>query len=377
MQDVFGRLHRTKMILSCLVLVALGITLLAVQRLLDDVTGWLRLLPLGEVGGIVVVGGLLSIPVDAYLRNVRSTVDRLNLSRLLDEHTPAFVDATIRSFAAKREDLKRVATPEFLDQLISNSLALRLGDEQFASEIYTDIRDQAIQASERWHDASLSIDLKPLPMGRGAPTGSTPSSTTGPFFLVTVRWEYTTVPQHAQRRFACVSDRDEYAELAAERGATSAWFMQPGSGIEANHPDAFQLLRFTVDGEDRPIRRSERKTSQTYTASLGADVVKAGEPVTITYTYQLRMARTGHLLFFDIEQPTRDLRVDFGYADCAIASVSVLDLVPSVRPTRIERPPEGAATDTIRVNLDGWIFPRSGVAFVWTLEGEILETRSR
>jgi hypothetical protein len=271
----------------------------------------------------------------------------------------------LEAFAANHEDLERVATPEMLDQIISNSLALRLGDEQFASEIYTDIRDQAILASERWYDASLSIDLSlPDVSGMGPKAGAKHRAT---YFDVTVRWEYVTTPRHTQRRFVCLSDRDEYAELAHERGGTSAWFLKPTGGIEASSQQAFELLRFAVDGEERPIRRSARKEAQTYTAAVGEEVVRAGMPTTITYTYRTLTRQDGHLLFFDIEQPTRDLRIDFDYSGTGIESVSTLDLVPTVRPTRIERPAASMPGEVIRVDLDGWIFPRSGVAFVWRL----------
>jgi hypothetical protein len=54
--------------------------------------------------------------------------------------------------------------------------------------------------------------------------------------------------------------------------------------------------------------------------------------VTITYTYSTLTAQAGHLLFFDIEQPTRNLRVDLDYSGCGVDSVSALDLMPSVRP---------------------------------------------
>jgi len=172
-------------------------------------------------------------------------------------------DAVLEAFAANHEDLERVATPELLDNLIANGLAMRLGDQQFASGIYTDIRDQAIAASERWHDASLSIELAPFPAGKGSGSARTPTTAIGELFSVTVRWEYTTVPKHAQRRFVCVSDRDEYIELTQERDSTSAWFINPANGVDASRPEAFELQRFTVNGEERPIRRSSRKTAQT------------------------------------------------------------------------------------------------------------------
>jgi hypothetical protein len=276
----------------------------------------------------------------------------------------------LEAFAANQADLKRVATPETLDRIITNSLALRLDDEQFASEVYADIRDQAVGAAERWHDANLSIQLSPLPAGRGTANGRTPHHAGGGFFSVTVRWEYTVVPKHAQRRFVCLSDRTEYAELAAERGATSAWYLKPDPGVDAGTVESFELLRFSVDGEERAIRRTARKHSQLYTVNVGTEQIEAGEPVTISYTYRTITPANAHLLFFDIEQPTRDLRVDFDYSDCDLASVSTLDLIPSVRPTRIEKTPAQLPDGIVRVDIDGWVFPRSGVAFVWSLATE-------
>lgn len=129
-------------------------------------------------------------------------------------------------------------------------------------------------------------------------------------------------------------------------------------------------MRFSVNGQDRPIRRASRKQGQLYTASIGGEIVAAGQPVTISYTYRTVTAKAAHLLFFDIEQPTRNLKVELDYGGCGIANVSTLDLVPTVRPTRIERTPEQVPEESVRVDIDGWVFPRSGVAFVWTLEGE-------
>lgn len=367
MHDVLQRLHHTKMILSCLVLIIIGVILLAVGSNVDDAGAprLVALMPWSELGGIMVGGGLLSVWLDRFLRREQEVIDELRLRRLFQEQAPAMRDAVLQAFAANHEDLERVATPEMLDQVITNSLALRLHDSQFADEIYQDIRDQAVGASERWHDASLSIKLSPLSMDSTSERGA-PIPNTG-YFSVTVRWEYRTIPRHSQRRFVCLSDREEYGELAHERGATSAWYMKPTSGIDASARETFELLRFAVNGEECRIRRSVRKGGQTYTASLHPDHLAAGEPTTVTYTYRTVTTQQGHVLFFDIEQPTRDLRIDFDYNGCDIASVSTLDLIPSVRPTRIELPPTSLSTGIVRVDLDGWIFPRSGVAFVWTL----------
>lgn len=370
MHDLLTRMHRTKLVLTCLVLLVLGVALIALGDHLDgsEASGWIEFVPLRELGGILIGAGLLSVWLDHLFRREQAAIDELRLRRLLEEHAPTMRDAVLEAFAANRDDLKRVATPELLDQIIRNSLALRLDDDQFATEVYDDIRDQAVLASERWHDASLAINLAPFPIGKGSADGGTLTTPSQEFFSVTVRCEYTTTPRHPQRRFVCVSDRQEYAELAHERGATSAWYFTPKDGVDAGSRQAFELLAFAVNGRERSIRRTERKQGQVYTASVGSEHIKAGAPVTISYTYRTVTRRDGHLLFFDIEQPTRDLKVELDYSGCGIASVSVLDLVPSVRPTRIERTPTDLPHSGVRVELDGWTFPRSGVAFVWVLE---------
>lgn len=369
MREVLSRLQRTKMALASVLFVASGTVLLVVGQQIDQAgrSTWITVLPWNEFGAILVGAGVLSIWLDHFFHREHTEMDELRLRRLLHDHAPVMRDAVLDAFAANHEDLARVATPETLDDIITNSLALRLQDHRFASEIYRDIRDQAVAAAERWHNAILSIDLTPWD---GPATGPAPESPLPAYFAVTVRWEYTTVPRHAQRRFICLSDRQEYVELANQRGDTSAWYIKPGSGLDVSSPDAFELLRFSVNGDPRPIRRASRKNGQIYTVAIGREQLEAEEEVRISYTYRTVTTQAGHLLFFDLEQPTRDVRIDFDYAGCDIASVSVLDLVPSVRPTRIERTPVQLPSGTVRVDVEGWVFPRSGIAFIWTLETE-------
>lgn len=177
--------------------------------------------------------------------------------------------------------------------------------------------------------------------------------------MMSLRWMNSTIS--AFRRPPSLS-------TSIRRGSTSAWLFPTLRNIGASDPRAFELQRFTVDGEPRPIRRSSRKDSQTYTVNIGPEAIRTGEPVTVAYTYRALMATDGNLLFFDIEQPTRDLRVDFDYQTCDFTKVSVLDLIPATRPSRIETPIAGTP-ETIRLDIDGWIFPRSGVAFVWSVVG--------
>lgn len=365
MHDPLQRIIKLQTIVAAVILAAVGVALMTFDGQVGTTPNlaWLDLFPWSEVGGTLFVAAVLGLGIDYFTNKDKEAHDTERLRRVLNESAPAIRDAVIDGFAFGNEDLARVANPETLDNVIRNSLALRLGDRTFADEVYTDIRDQAVRASERWHDAKVEVQLSPLDPSESAAPRSHPTSG-DPLFVVTVRWEYTVVPRHHTRRFACVSDRDEYRDLMQEFDGTSAWYFAAKNGIDADSRDAFEVVQFSVNGEERTIRRAVRKSGQIYSVGLGTNP-NDETPVTISYTYRTVTARRGHLLYVDIEQPTRGMEVELDYGDCPIERVSVLDLIASSRATRVERTPETVPGKSVRVSFDGWAFPRSGVGFVW------------
>jgi hypothetical protein len=96
-----------------------------------------------------------------------------------------------------------------------------------------------------------------------------------------------------------------------------------------------------------------------------------GQPVTITYTYRVLVQRHGHLLYLDLPRPTKGLKVQFNYAGAGIGRVNTLDFIANSQSARVENTPDSAPGRSVSIGFDGWIFPRSGIAFVWVLEGEV------
>lgn len=270
-------------------------------------------------------------------------------------------DAVIEGFAIHPDDLKRVANPELLDTIASNVMALRLGDEQFAREIYADIRDQAIRAAKRWHDVEVRVRL----------SSALERSTSGtPLFSVTVEWEYTTIPSGSIRRFACISDRDEYRELLLDIPATSPWLMQNRPGVGAASRESYELLELTVDGRPQTIRRTTRKTGQTYSVRLD-DASQSGEPVRIRQIFRTITPAWGHRLFFELPQPARDMTLTLDYTNTSIADMRVSDTVSSPHHPQVTRTPDKLADKVISINAPGWHMPKTGFAFTGTLETEL------
>lgn len=137
MNGPLNRLYRTKLLFVSVVLVVSGSGLLIVSRWIGEriTDGWVRLLPLSELGGILVGAALLSIWLDRFMSREQEEIDEQRLRRLLHDQAPVMRDAVLDAFAADHADLQRVANPETVDAIIRNGLAVRLNDDQFASEI--------------------------------------------------------------------------------------------------------------------------------------------------------------------------------------------------------------------------------------------------
>lgn len=365
------RLRKTKAFLLATSLTLAGVLLIMlngwVSNLNLGVWDWLHALPIGELGGTLFGAGLLSTLFEYTFRKDQEEATVEQFRQIIHEQAPAMRDAVIEGFAIHPEDLKRVSNPDLLDDIAANVMALRLGDEQFAREIYTDIRDQAIRAAERWYDVEVRIRL----------SSALERSTNGtPLFDVTVEWEYTTVPSSATRRFACVDNREEYTDLREDLPATSAWMMVPRPGMNALSKESYELLEFTVDGRPQTIRRATRKSGQTYTVHLDAKS-RTGEAVRLRQIFRTITPCWGHRLFFELPQPARNMALSLDYTNTDITHMRVSDTVASARPVHVVRSPQEVADKVVKVSADGWLMPKSGFAFTWTLEKELPRDQSR
>ena len=354
--------YKLKVSLVSIVFAFVGLALLIVGKLVDrsDPSGLLGFSTLFITGTLVNVWEYL----DGRDRERR---DDARVRRLLRESAPEFRDAVVEGFAVSPDDLARVATPELLDGIATNVLALRLGDDQFAREIYADVRDRAIRASERWYDVDVKVRLS---------AAVERSANGAPLFDILVEWAYTTTPSHAVRKFACVSGRDEFYELVTEVPATSVWFMPARTAVDAASRSSFELLEFDVDGEVRPIRRSTRKTGQTYSVTVPEEVMREQKSVRLRSLYRTVGAQSAHRLFLELPVPARNVTLEVDYTETEIAHLSVTEAVTSLQKPRITQVPERLPGRELQVELPGWLLPRSGFTFVWTLRAEQTERSS-
>ena len=356
------RLRKTKAALLATALTLAGILLIMLNGWLAGLNlgnwSWLHALPLGELGGTLFGAGLLGTLFEYSFRKDQEAATTRQFRQIIHDEAPAMRDAVIEGFRFNTDDLERIATPRLLDELAVNSLGMRFGDAAFGREVYGDIKHQAITAEERWYDARVDATLG-IPRVR--------SNAPNPFFDLLVRWEYTVVPKHRFRKFAVVSDRQRYDQMVAERGETSVWFRRPVPGLEVTDPAVFALEQFTINGKGIPFTRQADDVSQVYIVDLGEQVVRDEKPVVVSFTFKTKTPRDGRLVHIDIDRPTKGLEVEMKYDPAVVAAMRVMDFASRGDGGRVS---EEADASALRYRYDGWLFPRAGLVFAWTLADE-------
>ena len=363
---LYRRLLKTKAALLAVSFTLIGILLIMLNAWLATLSlgdwSWLHHLPLDEVGGPLLGAGLVSTVLDySYRRDQEDVAIQRTQQAIIDLSPAKLWSVLCEGLARHPAELARFTTPERLDDAAAAIMAQRLGDEQFAREIYTDIRDQAIRAAERWYDVEARVRLS---------TAVERSTAGTPLLDVTVEWEYTTVPSGSERRFACVSDRAAYNALRGDIPATSTWFMAPRPGMDARSRESYELLELTVDGRPQPIRRTVQATGQTYRVQLD-DAAQSGKPVRIRQIFRTSTPAWGHRLFFELPQPARNMSLAVDYTNTPIADIRVSDTVATFQPSQLVRTPEAAVGKVVSLNARGWLLPKTGFAVTWTLESEL------
>ena len=363
---LYRRLLKTKAALLAVSFTLIGILLIMLNAWLATLSlddwSWLHHLPLDEVGGPLLGAGLVSTILDYSYRRDQEDVAIQRTQQAIVDLSPAKLWSVLcEGLARHPSELSRLTTPERLDDAAAAIMAQRLGDEQFAREIYADIRDQAIRAAERWYDVEARVRLS---------TAVKRSTAGTPLFDVTVEWEYTTVPSGSERCFACVSDRAAYNALRGDIPATSTWFMAPRPGMDARSQESYELLELTVDGRPQPIRRTVQATGQTYRVQLD-DAAQSGRPVRIRQIFRTSTPAWGHRLFFELPQPARNMSLAVDYTNTSIADIRVSDTVATFQPSQLVRTPKAAVGKVVSLNARGWLLPKTGFAVTWTLEAEL------
>ena len=152
--------------------------------------------------------------------------------------------------------------------------------------------------------------------------------------------------------------------------------MMPRDGVSPTSRKSYELLEMTADGRPQNIRRSETKNGQFYHVNLD-EKVASGKPVRLRHVFRTVIPIWSHRVFVELPQPTRGCVLLVDYTNTSIAEMKVGDTVGSLQPPVVSYAPKGANGKTVAVETSGWLMPKTGFSFIWTLESELPRGEAR
>ncbi|MBN1829815.1 MAG: alanine racemase [Deltaproteobacteria bacterium] len=183
------------------------------------------------------------------------------------------------------------------------------------------------------------------------------------FFRVRTRVSYRKVLRHERFIVACARDGTDLAELFEDERCEYRWLL--GYGADGISFRDFTVRSVRIDGDEVPII-SAGQTGRGYEIWCGSGELsgKIGREVAMEFEMETRQHRKNNLFSVYLVYPTRGLDVSFDYGDTAVGNVREVCFFAGKQPRPLVERCEGRSV-SISVDAGEWIFPTSGVAFVW------------
>jgi hypothetical protein len=144
------------------------------------------------------------------------------------------------------------------------------------------------------------------------------------------------------------------------------------AGSDLMAESGFAVSNVIVGGLPLSLDTKSSDLGLTYFEANHADLGSLiGNEVTVQYRVDVRVKKTGHLLTLNFVYPTKGISMEIDVTNTDIAEIAARDFFSSSKKPVIRYLPSSSNTRKITVEIEGWVFPKGGVDFIWTLKSEI------
>jgi len=182
-------------------------------------------------------------------------------------------------------------------------------------------------------------------------------------FRVTTHIEYNKVFRNPVFLIGCAGNNEQLSAFFEDPLCEYRWLLQDGHSPV--HDRDFKVQRVRIDKEDVPVIRTEN-TDRGYEVWCGGEHLreKVNRQVKVELEIVTRTARSRKFFSVYLVYPTRGLDIAFYYEGTPITSVREISFFAGRHPyPEISR--EAGRSVHLRISDDEWIFPNSGVTFMW------------
>ncbi|MDD5100530.1 MAG: alanine racemase, partial [Syntrophales bacterium] len=251
-----------------------------------------------------------------------------------------------------------------IDGIIRRCFQTRARNEELGDAIYYEMFETLFGKKDRQlelrNDFHYRIRVTEFPTEEGV---SDPLSQD--CFRVTTHVEYTKAIRNPVFMIGCALDNEQLAAFFEDRRCEYRWLLNPGEGLSPDRD--FRVNRVRIDGEDIPLIRTEN-TKRGCEVWCGSEELrkKVSRQARIEIEIETKQLKSNRLFSAYLVYPTRGMEISFQYGGTGIRNVREVGFFAGKHPYPETSREEGESL-TLRLGNDAWIFPTSGVTFVWDL----------
>jgi alanine racemase len=251
-----------------------------------------------------------------------------------------------------------------IDTMIRGCLQARTTDPQFADAIYYEMFEALFGRENRQLELRMGfrydIRISKFPGGG--------EGTTGPdegYFKVTTHIEYAKILRDTLFIIGCARNNDQLSALFEEEKCEYRWLLN-GTNTPFREDD-FSVSCVRVESADVPVI-SEQNTERGYEVLCGGEGLEKFliRQVKVEIEIETKQHKGGRMFPVYLAYPTRGMNISFHYEGTGLKSVRDVSFFAGRRPYPKVTTSEGRSID-LKIDDDEWVFPNSGVTFVWDL----------
>ncbi|HET6489957.1 MAG TPA: alanine racemase [Syntrophales bacterium] len=267
--------------------------------------------------------------------------------------------------------LRRVFIPDEvksisrIDNVIRRCFQTRARSSELGDAIYYEMFEALFGKEDRQLElrTNFRYDIK---VSDFTPDERAKDAQAGNFFKVSTHIEYSKTLRNSIFLIGCALNNRQLSLLFDDPRCEYRWLLTTSD--EAFRESDFRVVRVCVDNEAVPIIRSETTERGYEIWCGGGDSLrkKLNRQVRMKIEIETKKFRSNNLFSVFLVYPTRGLDIDFNYEGMNLKNVREISFFAGKHPYP-EVTKETGKRIRIRISDDEWIFPNSGVTFLWDL----------
>lgn len=328
---------------------------------LTSLSNWLKLF-----GETFIVGGIITATYEYIVREetyremtqeIHNEIEKAMVqeSNKLEKKMPLYV---AHALMVDKEVQKKILASTKINEIISTCLSTKLG-EDMTKDLFEGVIHPVISGFE--HGAQRVMYNYNL----HARLQKREDNNKNKFYEFYLSIEYRHILKIPQLKFVCLTSRKEFDTCLKDPLFTYVYYLPVSNfcGEMFDVPSATIQCEGEILALDKIVE--EENTSLKKIKMDHSELPQyMGKICKLFYRIHTIIRRDGHMFFVRIKHPVKDFRAVFDAGNTDIKGLYVSDQFVCSGGSMLEN---GSTDSKIlkTVSVDGWVFPNSGVTFVW------------